>query len=561
MPARDSMKRKALFLVLYTTLMVGYPSVYTLLKSGVAGIFRCLAGDAFLYLSIANNSHGGPFTFDGETATNGFHPMWQWMLTGIFWALDVKAGELQLVLLYSLSAFFVVVGACFANLGILRLTGSAFLSLLTIPGIYYTFFGSLYGNQGIWTQVNGMESALSVFFGGLLIFLVAGMVTRPRTPERFFEDNPPRAFLLAGVTIACVVLSRLDDVFVLLTIIGALLLMPGLLRHRIRAVLCIGAPAALGVAAFLIYNQLAAGAAMPVSGMSKGGLALLNSAYIFAASFLPPLIDLKNALVSRQSDHQILFANAFRNMQMLLPAFFAAAFWFISRPVLGRSAVSRLMNALGAYVVIKALYNFVNVDLFHQGPWYYSFALLITSTLFAVIVARPYALLWQCRPAVHAVRIFYLMFAVLASGWAVESINASTYSEAHVFWEQRHEVARKIREVVAEPRVIEFDDGILNYSLDMPCIHGFCYAGDVATLKAKKEGRLLAHCYQRGFDIIASQSYMDMERALTSSDDLCAWLHASFLDDAIKRELDGYDYELVYLHAATQTPFIRMVAR
>src|ERR1700692_4341464 len=48
--------------------------------SGLAAL-SMFAGDAFYYLTVARNSLHKPFyTFDGTYPTNGFHPVWQFLL-------------------------------------------------------------------------------------------------------------------------------------------------------------------------------------------------------------------------------------------------------------------------------------------------------------------------------------------------------------------------------------------------------------------------------------------------------------------------------------------------
>jgi hypothetical protein len=60
---------------------VAYPPLYAYWRMGLGGLFSYVSGDSFLYLAIAERSGGGFFTFDGITATNGFHPLWQYLLT------------------------------------------------------------------------------------------------------------------------------------------------------------------------------------------------------------------------------------------------------------------------------------------------------------------------------------------------------------------------------------------------------------------------------------------------------------------------------------------------
>src|SRR4051812_7873907 len=79
---QDSEKVEPWKLGIFTFCLVFLPMYFTYFKfrSGVA--FNFLAGDVFYYLDIARNSQSVPFfTFDGVHATNGFHPLWQYLLS------------------------------------------------------------------------------------------------------------------------------------------------------------------------------------------------------------------------------------------------------------------------------------------------------------------------------------------------------------------------------------------------------------------------------------------------------------------------------------------------
>ena len=42
--------------------------------------------DAYYYLGVARSlAAGAGSTFDGINSTNGYHPLWMWMLAPIFW--------------------------------------------------------------------------------------------------------------------------------------------------------------------------------------------------------------------------------------------------------------------------------------------------------------------------------------------------------------------------------------------------------------------------------------------------------------------------------------------
>ena len=55
----------------------------------IPAIIASIPDDAFYYFEIARNiANGRNVTFDGETLTNGFHPLWVVFLTPLYWITD-----------------------------------------------------------------------------------------------------------------------------------------------------------------------------------------------------------------------------------------------------------------------------------------------------------------------------------------------------------------------------------------------------------------------------------------------------------------------------------------
>src|SRR5262245_5328364 len=64
------------------------PPVIEFALAPTSTVFRYPAADAFYYHTIARNlaMRGFP-TFDQHLATNGFHPLWQYLLGALYWLL------------------------------------------------------------------------------------------------------------------------------------------------------------------------------------------------------------------------------------------------------------------------------------------------------------------------------------------------------------------------------------------------------------------------------------------------------------------------------------------
>src|SRR5262249_52555355 len=133
--------------------------------------------------------------------------------------------------------------------------------------------------------------------------------------------------------------------------------------------------------AYLLFNKITVGSYLPLSGMTKAGFRLPTNVYVFLAEVFPPLIDLKNSLMRGQSDPVSLALNTFRASENIYPMLICVTYFAIVG-IYYRSRIDFLLPAgLAGGVLIKALYNLVNVNLWHQSQWYYGFALLLSSFL------------------------------------------------------------------------------------------------------------------------------------------------------------------------------------
>jgi hypothetical protein len=131
-------------------------------------------------------------------------------------------------------------------------------------------------------------------------------------------------------------------------------------------------------------------------------------------------------------------------------------------------------------------------------------------------------------------------------------------TRAYQFWKNREQILAHITAAnQAPPKILVFDDGIISFSLEIPTIHGFQFAGDFESFREKSKGNLLHHAYAKGFDIITSLDYLSMEPKVTSSEELRIFLENSFLEKTVKQELGSFNYSLLYYNEITQTPFIK----
>ena len=212
--------------------------------------------DAFYYFEIASNMAEGQFsTFDGGiTRTNGYHPLWLWLITPIYWLLDKEAALLAIkaleILLIAGAAMLVAGAARLARLPWILLVG-LLPALYQVPALYY-----------------GLEAAVGLF--SLALFMLA-LVLYGRDAARWRR-------LLAAVAFA-LPWARLEYVAISLAGTGALLLLEWTWQERPRGELKFTSPnlrtfvpmfgALAGILSYFAYNQLVFGGPVPVSGATK----------------------------------------------------------------------------------------------------------------------------------------------------------------------------------------------------------------------------------------------------------------------------------------------------
>lgn len=549
---------RAWTVALTSAVLVAAPPLYVLWRGGAQSGFSFVAGDAFLYLTIARHSTLGAFSFDGTTLTNGFHPLWQWLLT-LIWQGESPSHALrqtQAVALLSLGC--VVVGIVSASLAILQLTKSRLLALATVPGVFYLLVGSLLRCHPAWSDVSGMECGLSVLLGGLLLLLLSlPLAAESVTLEGLVATRGLRSvYCQMGLILPLVILARLDDVFLVPSLAATVLLARTSWKERIRAALWVSGPAATVLTLYLINNKLTVGTLLPVSGMTKAGFVLGQNLFMTLGGACPGIVDLKNALTTKQSDAAALHHNVFRGIQMLYPLFMGALFMVFQRRREPHSARTVLFLALVGYLALKTGYNLVNVNLFHQSTWYYGFSLLLVSFFGAILVAPAYHQVCSRPAARAAVAAFYGVYLTIsAASYIISNLHDLSPSE-YRYWSDRELIVAHLKNQYPDPKLIAFDDGITAFSLPFSTIHGFVFAGDLATAQARQRSELLHHAYQRGHRLITSAGYMSMQQPLQTSEELRAFLRASFLEELVKAELDAFDYRLAYIHPGTGTPFI-----
>ena len=233
---------------------------YVLARFDLVNLISNTYDDAFYYFQIARNLAEGKFsTFDGGiTRTNGYHPLWLFLITPFHWVFDPERA------LFAIKAFEIVLIA-----GGVALVAAA-ARLARMP--WYLMFAALPMLYHIRFLFKGMEAAAALFMLGLFILAVCLFA---RSPARWKWPLAAVAFALPWV--------RLEYIAISLAATAALCLIewswreraPGApLGARARSVLSIKAvvpflAAGAGILVYFVYNRLVFGGIVPVSGAIK----------------------------------------------------------------------------------------------------------------------------------------------------------------------------------------------------------------------------------------------------------------------------------------------------
>ena len=340
--------------------------------------------DSFYYFQIARNLAEGKFsTFDGGiTRTNGYHPLWLFLITPFYWVFDPERA------LFAIKAFEIMLVAG----GVALVTAAARLARLPWV-LMFAALPMLYQHHVLF---KGMEAAAALFMLGLFILTVCLFA---RSPARWKWPLVAVAFALPWV--------RLEYIAISLAATGALCLVerswqdrsPGApLGERARSVLSVNAvvpflAAGAGILVYFAYNKLVFGGIVPVSGATKAAWSQVRWEWEGGYSLAQNLLD---TLQIGVFDLELLVA-------LEACALFLLVWWFTRRSYNNRedwlllaflAGVSGL--AVGHLAKFGQTVLTVHPDWGGRYGWYFVPAYLLTALIVPV----------NCCAAVHFIRRF-----------------------------------------------------------------------------------------------------------------------------------------------------------
>ncbi len=450
------------------------------------------ANDTFYYLDVARNSQGTPFfSFDGAHPTNGFHPVWQGLLylAVKYRLLDLADPTHALVQLFY--GNLAILGAAVFGLALAaaRYLRHPWLALLTVcPGwLWFPMALSAPGYLACWSNLNGMETAIG------LLFFAAVLLTCGTSALRLHR------FAWTCLFLGMMVLSRLDDVFFLLPLLGFLLLR--MRRPSRRAAWALASVPLLMIAVYLVYNLHSTGRAMPVSGAAKAALAYRGNLSMLGALFLPAGWDAPRGEAA--VGFSIFAEQYMRLLQMLGPMLLAAL--YLARP---RPGCRTPVDALCVGVLLKGAYNFCFVALFDQGFWYYGSSVFTANLVLSLAVDHALT-----RPLPDALPRAWRWAAVCGEGVFVllcmnifvnDKLNNNPGTQMQTVLARRTVLADMVRRS-GGGGFIEFDDGILGFATGMGSISGFGLVADPEARLARKQGRFFDLAMARGDSLVMAR--------------------------------------------------------
>lgn len=216
-----------------------------LARSDHAWLVQQVPDDAFYYLEVGQRiADGDGVSFDGLNATNGFHPLWQGVVSvlALVWSGDSLVRAALLVGLVCVAAAVALVTTVLAR------------SVGWTPALLAAAV-AVHGSSTLSSLVNGMETSVSVLCLAVLVWSLARLGSHPSN----------RALAIVGAACGACVLARLD--FALAVPVLAVSI---LLRTRaVRSLVPVAAGGAVMVLPFFVWNLGANGMLLTVSGGLK----------------------------------------------------------------------------------------------------------------------------------------------------------------------------------------------------------------------------------------------------------------------------------------------------
>jgi hypothetical protein len=427
------------------------------LYQGQAAIASYIYDDGFYYLKIAEHiAAGDGSTFDGTSMTSGYQPLWEVTLipfaaltssvkpeTGVMLFLiwtTIWYTALAVLLWRFLSRRF---GAAAANLGVAALAFAKVSTLFT----------------------GGVEAPLL----GILLLLLIEKV------EELHESKPMNAWpwLVLGVLGGCVVLARLDHVFIAAPLMLYATWSFLRLNERVRSLLLSALPAVMIVSMYFCINWIIFGNPLPISGANKISSAFDTSSMSFASVL--------------RAEKSILMLTLLPPLSAILLGILLLA-RSIRRPAAARTLL--------VWSLSTTLYHvFIYIAVADPARWYFvSSTLLLCGMLAWVWSELVEGRFTVPKPVIYAGCLAIATLIILSHAWRL-----NTAGNEHSSFNAVYRMKDYCAEHLPQQSVIAIcDAGHIGFVFDQRVMNADGLVNNWEYLRAYREGRALDELKERG---------------------------------------------------------------
>jgi len=411
---------KNLELILLTVLFIwGRVALYVF--GEMDAVVSRIADDAAYFYQIARNlAQGNGLTFDGINATNGFQPLWLYVLLPLAWVLQNAPVELYLraALIYQVVLLAIAGIVFFFAVSHLGGRGAA----LVATGIFYILAARL--------LANGMESGILAVCTNMLLYF--SLKYRP-----FSKDCSHKHAIVFGLLLGLTILARLDMIFLFLIIYTVVIFTIITKTNHLERVTLVKQSTASIIACgalllpYFIYNKLMFDSIMPISGELKN-----TFPHIFEGAI--PFI-----LLGYTTDRGLLVAMLI--FAYTIMAFLLSTFLFLRSPLRTETSERYKLSVL----IIGTLYviaHYLHTTLFMSwgiGIWHFAVYIFHACALSAYIVDNLFRRLSTQALRLATSATTAAILAVLAAnsyivaktqpkGWQLQSYRAAVWARTHL---------------------------------------------------------------------------------------------------------------------------------
>ena len=454
---------------------------------------KYLASDAPYYFAVAQRSFFPYFSFDGENATTGLHPLWQLLLLPISKGFQQPSlSYIAFVLAFCLLAIQV---SLFNIYSILKgnYTHAAFIILFPSFWVIFAFFNfPMYGHT--LSFANGMETSITIC---LLTFLLKSL-------HRF--DDPRKISKHQVIELSTIIfllgLARLDYIFISISLIVVFKFLAIFNTKQFYALISAAAapPFIYGLYCFIVTGNF-----LPTSALMKSD----------SNNFTLNIKNLMSLINGGITDYRMELI--YRHSQALAPMIFSLFFILINYSKLSQfnskknlkkrsskisniESVTKIVFGLAVGIFIRNLILYSGTSVWAQGHWYFPEGILFVSILFNVYLMRKFRKIVIFKSAkvsgVVALTILLTLIPIKLH---------SNYNANYIkLWNEKASLCKELGKIIggncSDLRMAEVDDGWVNYVLQAKTLNTFGLVADIEAVHKIKDNELMqlleARCYR-----------------------------------------------------------------